>query len=189
MTALNSHRWGSSQSYAFAHMRQRRSFASVDGQQDRVLRAYVAASRLGDWARHRPHPAAPLPTPTFGSVVAKPSVSGSRRYTSPRQRATWTGGGSPRRFDRVSPASGLVKPHQPRRIRLRFAVGVARVGPAPVSARAARRPPPLCRQLVDGGMVTTILPFARPCSTYAIASRVSSNGNVRSSTGRSVPAS
>ncbi len=46
-----------------------------------------------------------------------------------------------------------------------------------------------CCQVPEGGMVTTILPFARPCSTYAIASSVSSNGNVRSSTGRRVPAS
>jgi len=38
-------------------------------------------------------------------------------------------------------------------------------------------------------MATTILPFARPCSTYAIASSVSSKANVRSSTGRSEPAS
>src|SRR5216684_4332317 len=43
-----------------------------------------------------------------------------------------------------------------------------------------------CCQVPGGGMVTTILPFARPCSTYAIASSVSSNGNVRSSSERSV---
>jgi hypothetical protein len=48
---------------------------------------------------------------------------------------------------------------------------------------------PITPSLPAGGIVTTILPFARPCSTEAIASSVSSNGNVRSSTGRSVPAS
>jgi hypothetical protein len=37
--------------------------------------------------------------------------------------------------------------------------------------------------------VTTTLPLARPSSTYAMASRVSSKGKVRSSTGRSVPTS
>src|SRR3954452_22783220 len=56
----------------------------------------------------------------------------------------------------------------------------------------ARPPAPL--EVTGGGhgcqsSVMTTLPLARPCSTYASASRVWSNGNVVSMTGRRWPAS
>ena len=57
------------------------------------------------------------------------------------------------------------------------------------STNANRPPGSRTRNAGRAHWVTTIFPWAWPCSTYAIASRVWSKSKVRSSTGRRVPSS
>jgi hypothetical protein len=79
--------------------------------------------------------------------------------------------------------------HDPRLARQRAAEKEQRRGRRGVSPCGLTTATPFHAVPICQSSVMTTLPLARPCSTYASASRVWSKGNVLSMTGRSWPAS